>query len=196
LGAAANELVDRNQGDYIGSPQEAAGKVGGALRFDGVDDLVSIPDPGENWVYDIVTGDITLETWIKRDSNQTGQQVVVGKAGAYFLGIRDGRIFASVPVMFDVRGATDVPVGEWFHIAVTWDGSHSDARIYLNGEVDGSFGSADFGMPVSNEPIYIGGLSGEQYFDGYVDEVGIYNAELSISEIRQIFDRGSQGRCK
>ncbi len=63
LGTTADELVDGNQGDYIGNPSEAAGKVGGALRFDGVDDLISIPDPGANWVYDIA-GDITMETWM------------------------------------------------------------------------------------------------------------------------------------
>jgi len=195
LGTAADELVDRNQGDYIGRPLEAAGKVGGALRFDGVDDLVSIPDPGANWVYDITT-DLTLEMWIKRDSDQTGQQVLVGKADSYFVGLRGGRIFTLIPTVYDYVATTQVPVGEWYHVAMTWDDSAMTGNIYLNGEVDGSFVSADMGVIAGNSPIYIGGLLGQQYFDGYMDEVGIYASVLSTSEIREIYDRGSLGKCK
>jgi len=195
LGTTADELVDGNQGDYIGNPLEAAGKVEGALRFDGVDDLISIPDPGANWVYDIA-GDITMETWIRRDSDQIGQQVVVGKTDAYFLGIRAGHIFSLIPNSFDFIGASTLPVGEWIHIAVTYDISARIGRIYLNGEVDGGVTTSGRNVPISNGTIYIGGLLGQQYFDGYIDEVSIYTTALSINEIRAIFNGGSFGKCK
>jgi hypothetical protein len=195
LGSTAEELVDGNQGDYVSSPAEAEGKVGGAIRFDGVDDLIVIPDPGANWVYDI-TGSITLETWIKRDSDQTGQQVFVGKGSAYFLGCRSGRIFSLIPYAFDFVGATPLPVGEWSHVAVTYDLPGLVAKIYLNGEVDGAVTTSGRNVPISNEPIYIGGLSGQQYFDGSMDEVSVYKTALSTSEVREIYSRGSRGKCK
>lgn len=195
LGSAAEELVDGNLGDYIGNPVEAEGKVAGALRFDGVDDLIEVPDPGSNWVYDI-TGSITLETWIKRDSDQTGQQVFIGKGSAYFLGCRSGRIFAQIPNAFDFAGATAVGAGAWVHVAVTYDVTAKVAKIYLNGEVDGTITTGGQSVPVSNNQIYIGGLLGQQYFDGYVDEVSIYNTALSTSEIREIYIHGSRGKCK
>ena len=195
LGSGAEEIVNGNQGDYVGNPRETDGKVGGALGFDGVDDLVSVPDPGANWVCDI-SGDITMETWIKRDSDQADQQVIVGKNSSYFLGCRSGRIFSLIPYAFDLAGPTQIPVGQWYHVAVTYDVSGMAARIYVNGEVDTAYTTTGRSVPISDGYINIGGLVGQQYFDGVIDEVSIYNTALSDQEIRDIYNRGSLGKCK
>jgi arabinan endo-1,5-alpha-L-arabinosidase len=196
LGSAAEELVEDNHGDYAGSPLEVDGKVGGALRFYARDgEMIEVPDPGDNWIFDI-TGDITLETWIRRDSNQADQQVLVGKYGAYYLGCRGGKIFALMGSV-DFVGDTSLPVGEWFHVAVTYDiDDIRIATIYLNGEVDGNVANNGTNVAESDGYIYIGGLPGQQYFWGSIDEVSIYKTALSASEIREIYNRGSLGKCK
>ncbi|MHC4205617.1 MAG: LamG-like jellyroll fold domain-containing protein, partial [Planctomycetota bacterium] len=131
LGSAAEELVGDNHGDYVEIPLEAEGKVGGALRFDGSNDVIEIRDPGADWDYDIA-GDITLETWINRDTNQISQQVIVGKYNSYYIGCRNGRIFALISNAADLIGATNLPTGEWIHVAVTYDVDDRIAKIYLN----------------------------------------------------------------
>ena len=196
LGSAAEELVGDNQGDYIEIPLEAEGKVGGALRFDGSNDIIEIRDPGADWDYDIA-GDITLETWINRDTDQSNQQVVVGKWGSYYFGCRNGRIFALISNAVDFIGATNMPTGEWIHIAVTYDVDDRIAKIYLNGEIDGTAATSGQNVTVSNGHIYIAGLMpAQQFFDGFIDEVSIYKRALSTSEIFEIYTRGSLGKCK
>ena len=75
-------------------------------------------------------------------------------------------------------------------------------RVYLDGEVD-AYGW--FGLPIvtGDHPFNIGGnysSSGvtppDGCFDGIIDEVSIYNAALSTSEIREIYTVGSRGKCK
>ena len=195
LGSGAEELVEGNQGDYTSNPSAVEGKVGGALGFDGVNDLITVPDPGADWILDIA-GDITIETWIKRNSDQGGQQVVVGKYYSYYIGCRNGHIFSLISNVFDFAGGTPVPVGEWFHIAVNYDVDDRAARIYINGEVDSTFTTGGASLLVGNGYIHIGGLPEQQYFDGVIDEVSIYNTALSTSEIREIYRRGSLGKCK
>jgi hypothetical protein len=195
LGSGAEELVHDNHGDYIEIPLEAEGKVGGALRFDGRNDLIEVLDPGADWVYDI-TGDISLETWIKRHTDQPSQQVVVGKHGAYYLGCLDGHIFSEISNIAKFTGPTKVPVGEWFHVAFTYRVDTRVIAIYINGGVDSTVVSIGGYVPASSGSVYIGGLSGQQYFDGYIDEVSIYKKALSAAEIRAIYTRGSLGKCK
>jgi hypothetical protein len=196
LGSAAEELVDNNEGDYIDVPLEAVGKVGGALRFDGSDDAIQVSDPIPDWILDI-TGDITLEAWIKRDTDQSGQQVIVGKSGSFYLGLRAGHIFALIPNSFDFIGASTLPTDEWIHIAVTYDVDDRIGRIYLNGEVDGAVSTSGQPVPDAGGDVFIGALMPpQQFFDGFIDEVSIYNRALATSEIREIYTRGTLGKCK
>lgn len=60
-------LMDRsgngNNGTLVSSPAWTAGKNGGALAFDGVDDYVSVPETSS---LDI-SGSMTLAAWIKKN---------------------------------------------------------------------------------------------------------------------------------
>jgi hypothetical protein len=116
LGTTAQDLVAGNNGDYGGNPSEAGGKVAGAVRFDGVDDCVEVRDPGVGWAYDF-EGSFTLEAWVMRESDQTSQQIIVGKAYAYVLAFREGRPIGYISYVSEAYGVTKVPIGEWHHIA-------------------------------------------------------------------------------
>ena len=77
-------------------------------------------------------------------------------------------------------------VGEWHHFAVTFDGVSGQSAIYYDGEkVDVSFttpvgvGTADTGG------FHIGSFRGGngRFFEGLIDEVGIWNRVLHADEI-------------
>ena len=76
---------------------------------------------------------------------------------------------------------------KWDHIAAVFDGA-SGTTLYLNGQDIGS-GGIDFDSSGIN--LRIGLRSGgDQYFDGKVDEVIIYDRTLDVGEIQSIFDAG------
>ncbi len=82
-------------------------------------------------------------------------------------------------------------IGEWHHFAVTFDGVSGQSAIYYDGEkVDVSFttpagvGTADTGG--FHIGTYRGGSG--RFFEGLIDEVGIWNRVLREDEITYLAD--------
>ena len=82
-------------------------------------------------------------------------------------------------------------IGEWHHVAVTFDGVSGQSAIYYDGEkVDVSFttpagvGTADTGG--FHIGTYRGGSG--RFFEGLIDEVGIWNRVLREDEIAYLVD--------
>jgi hypothetical protein len=68
----------------------------------------------------------------------------------------------------------DIPTGEWFHTAVSWDGT--TAQYYLNGTAAAPV-AVSTAIPQNNVPLYMGA-------PGYsLDEVRIYNHALTREEV-------------
>ena len=104
---------------------------------------------------------ITVEAWLHMVSGLTytggGCPSIVGKAytETYWLGICSNRIrFYSHGTSSSRDSSGQIPIGEWVHVAVTYDGSF--IRFYINGEFDSEF-EHDLGpMPSNDEPLRIG----------------------------------------
>lgn len=85
---------------------------------------------------------------------------------------------------------SDIPVGEWTHLAGTYDGYTS--RIYINGSLDGSSETFDTYAPMNTSgsiPVGIGHLPGwsVQWFQGRIDDARIYDVALSPELIASEF---------
>jgi hypothetical protein len=75
----------------------------------------------------------------------------------------------------------NLPVlGSWTHVAGTYDGFY--VRLYINGEVvDSAAYTANIGA--GDTGFYIGGLA-DQYYDGLIDEVRLWNITRTKVEIQ------------
>ncbi|MBS1119462.1 MAG: autotransporter-associated beta strand repeat protein [Deltaproteobacteria bacterium] len=84
----------------------------------------------------------------------------------------------------NLDGATAVAVGEWHHLATTWDGTTK--RGYFDGTLDRSLLiaaiSADAGSFVVGAALATPTLR----FDGTIDEVVYYDRVLSPAEVQQL----------
>jgi hypothetical protein len=133
---------------------------------------------------------MTLEAWIYRTSNSNGWGTVVTKemspGVAYYLyantsnggrpitGIRSSGDYA------ELQGPEALPVNQWVHIAGTYDGQTQ--RLYVNGRLVSAEQQAGLIDP-SNGKLRIGGNSGGEAFEGYIDDVRIYNRALGANEV-------------
>jgi hypothetical protein len=80
----------------------------------------------------------------------------------------------------------NLSVGEWYHIAGTFDGTN--IKCYLNGvEKDMNQISAIKGV---NARLFIGQDGWDDIFNGTIDEVKIYNRALSAEEIKADYEAG------
>lgn len=92
-------------------------------------------------------------------------------------------------------------INTWYHVVFTYDGSGSanGLKFYVNGSrVNNSSTSSGTGSDFSSSnSLGIGGCSaGVGLYKGYIDEVGIWNKELSLGEIVQIYNSGTPNNLK
>ena len=161
-----------------------------SLRFDGQDDVVWVNNaPSLN----LTAGPYTQSVWIKPVSTSTdGYQGIIGfddgtgSAQRYpciYTYQRD-RIHAGFGDDSTWNSITTDPcltLDEWNHVAVTFDGI--SFIVYVNGEL--VFTTNDFAgrTPVARGEydLSIGYI--DNYFEGNIDEVRIYNRALAANEI-------------
>jgi hypothetical protein len=84
-------------------------------------------------------------------------------------------------------------VSQWYHLAVTRDGS--TYTIFVDGTPRGSEIDTRL-IPNANAPLTIGQAEELGFMNGHLDEVTIYNRALTEDEIQAIANAGSAGKCK
>lgn len=88
--------------------------------------------------------------------------------------------------------STNYPSNAWTHLVATWDGSQ--VRLYRNG---GEASDSPIAQTISNggtDNVFgIGrfGVSDAMYFNGSIDEVGIWSRALSGAEVTSLYNGGA-----
>ena len=175
-----------NVGSITGAARIVGGKYGGALSFNGSNNLVSVPDSNS---LDLTSG-MTLEAWVRPTALGAFETVVLKEApGDVSYGMYASSAYGGSGVSrpsawiagTDVGATTALPTGAWSHLAATYD--RTSFKLYINGTQVASkaFTGA---ITASTGALKIGGNSiwGE-YFNGQIDEIRVYNRALSPSEI-------------
>ncbi len=193
--AATDSSGSGNAGTISGATRSATGRFGGALTFDGVNDIVTVADSGS---LDLTTG-MTLEAWV-RPSVLGGWRTVLLKERpgglVYALYSNEDGNRPSVHSFiaaseFDTRGTAQVAANTWTHIAATYDGLN--LRLYING-TQASSRALSGGMSASTGALRIGGNQiWPEWFSGMIDEVRVYNRALSAVEVTADMNRPVTG---
>ena len=180
-----------NNGTVNGATWTAAGKNGGALSFDGLNDRVDVPDAAS---LDLTTG-MTLSAWIRPASASTEWRTVIMKERpsnlAYALygsgdrGAPEAWVTRTPPEV-GVPASSAVPPATWHHLAATYD--RANLRIYLDGVQVGT-PALTGSIGVSANPLRIGGnaIWGEN-FAGLIDDVRVFNRALTPAELTTIMN--------
>ena len=205
----AQDSIGSNDGTLQGGTVFVQGIVGQAFRFDGADDYIRIPHhPSLN-----LASALTIEAWISPASTE-GPRVIVSKWNddisdwSYIFKDHNDSDNLRIELsesdhndLADLEGSTSIPLETWVHVAATYDAGEGIARLYFNGAEDASqvVGSGRL-IDASLTDLLIGAtVTGGgilENFDGFIDEVSIYNRALSAEEITAIFNAGSAGKCK
>jgi hypothetical protein len=198
----AADVLGRHGGTLHGGATFGAGKVGAAFRFDGQDSYVQIPnDP------DLEPAAVTVEAWVKSEAVAPYAYIVakgantnVAASYAMYTGPSGGLVF----YIYDGTNAAISPNagigvwdGKWHHVAGTFDGSA--LRLFVDGKEVGTGTPTalkiGYGLPSGND-LSIGKYLGAPNFafNGFVDELSVYNRALGASEIQGIFAAGGAGK--
>ena len=83
-------------------------------------------------------------------------------------------------------GRTVVPLGVWSHVVAVIRGPQ-DMMLYLEGQNDGGmYSGSGVGSMVYSTAASKFGSDGNVYFNGEIDDVRVYNRELSFDEVKSL----------
>lgn len=176
-----------NDGEIKGDPETVEGRFGEAISCN-PSDHIAIPDSESL----DVTGELTVMAWANVNAYHSGQIVMKSTALAadktiYGFQVWDDRQFYC-HIITDTGwleiNAGEYPLDEWFHLAMTYDGSM--LKWYMDGEL--LIESAKSGdITTNDDPFMIGG---GHNFNGSIDEVAVFSKALSEDDIKAIATEG------
>jgi len=168
---------NENNGTLTGSPQWAAGMLGGALRVGG-NDWVDCGNVLE------LTQAITIACWVNPDA-PGGEQGFVGRTGNYaFKGHGTGVRFTTPGILDHSSTNITLQAGTWQHVAATFVPSQSEGLIfYYNGEeTERQTSSA---ISAGSGPLLIGSNQWGENLVGMIDDVRVYDHILTPEEVAE-----------
>ena len=200
-------VLGKNNGTQVGGPTVVLGAyVDNSLSFNGsqyvmVTNYAAI-NPGP-------TQGFTLDAWVNRGTTGPNSPpwVVLDKRDpasgfGYSLSVDYGHVFITLSGDNYDSSPEVVPAdGQWHFIAVSvLPGSPGQGEIYIDGNAPVPFTptAADVANLVTSAPFLVGKsiVSGNQPWQGGIDEVEMFGRALGASEIKGIFDAGPAGKCK
>jgi len=210
-----NTVIDSsgndNDAENHGATYSGNGKLDGAWDFDGEGDYIEDED-AENYLNGLSA--FTVALWVKSENDNTDKGFIIAKepdGSDNVLGIRydksgsnggcDKCIKAGITVSGEeqqLESSSNVQTTSWQFIALTWE-SGAQLKLYINGELDTPTANDD-GVSGSIEDVtklLVGkgakDNNDEKGWDGLIDEVVIWNRQLSAEEVLNIYKRGVLG---
>jgi len=183
--------VDAGNGTV--SSSYSINSAGNAIQLGG-SKFVSIPDNGT-----LDLGDhFTLEAWIYQ--NAAGYNTILDKGDyRYLFDIDYNKIgfYSSGTGTGWAHSDEVIPVGEWVHVAVTYDKANSEIKFYKNGALINTVSGTLNSMTPDNGDINIGrqqpSSCGCNIMNGSIDEVRIWNVARTETEISENYTNGLSG---
>lgn len=200
LGEASGNAIDAHGSNDLtetgGTIASATGKVGDCRDFEAGD-----TEHFEKTAAIVSAFPFSVAAWINLESHATpGVIFAIGTdAGgpgiiAEILVADDGKlqIYCETGPALSFKGATTLSTGTWYHVVGVF--KSGDFRIYLNGVLDGS-DATSLSLGTVNRThvgvrIYSGSIG--EYFDGLIDEVPVWDRELTTDEITWLAGGGGR----
>ncbi|MDQ6417881.1 glycoside hydrolase family 127 protein [Paenibacillus sp. LHD-117] len=197
----ADSSANGIQGTLNGTATYIEGKVGKALQLNGTNNYI---DLGTSSV--LQPENLTVSFWIKPDESLSGEHMLMWNKPSgswngegWYLSILSDEVPLKLSTGTGVQESYVIgnrgeffPVGEWTHVAVTYDQATKDVAIYRNGITQDVLYTSKTGSIASNDSDhkYLG-FNSPGYGGGYaklnLDEFKIYSTDISMEEIRTLY---------
>jgi len=163
-----------------------------ALSFDGSNDQI---DTNSNLGISGASPR-TFSAWMKTTDGGNGWHVIVATGYSSNVSNNFELDFRNNVIMWErwglgITGSVVVNDGNWHHACITYDGNI--LKLYVDGSEDtaGNFPYTIGATTSTDTPVRIGGMNhNAKYFNGSISNVSIWNAALTSSQVREIYNEG------
>ncbi|MCU0913731.1 MAG: LamG domain-containing protein [Planctomycetes bacterium] len=187
-------VTDQSGHGYDGTPNGGLtfhdqGYLNSCFGFNGTNAYVQLRRP--------VQDNFTLTAWIKAEvPGRAGSQAYEGSGIVWsdVAGVANDFVVAALGTKLSffcgnpdlsVNSKGDIVTGEWIHIAAVRDTGARTITVYIDGKLDSSVSHSNVGSLNAQAAFVVGGNTLDaRYFNGWIDEVKIYDAALTAAEIK------------
>jgi hypothetical protein len=187
-----------NSGTLVNAPPIVAGRVGQAIKVNGTDQYITIPDSPSlsfplsapftltAWVYPTGSPGSNTETIICKQSGSNFNYIMYRNHGAGdMLGFWSGSNYFG--------SGFSIPLNMWTHVAFITDGFYSS--FTANGVLTSSSVILFYAGPANSGPVTMGASNPPaDFFQGYIDDVRVYNRNLAHAEIWRLYNNPARDR--
>lgn len=171
-----------------------------SLSFNGIDQYVNF---GNVHNYDIATS-FSVSMWIK-PQNLSARRALFSKTtndssvhGVVMYQETGGPVFLQARAPGYLRSHTfsgeNLSSSVWNHVVLTYSGNSnlSGFKVYINGSLAGTGSSLSIGASwLSSQDFTVGSRNSSFHFSGNIDEVTIWDLELSSSAVSELYNSGN-----
>jgi len=184
----------------------STGKIGNSADFESGDsDYLSIADASQTGL-DVELGNFTISLWFKAESLPgSGGVRLAAKRGTDKGWYYDIDYVSAGTYRFNLAKAgvadmqssnVSLSTGTWYHVVAAYDNTTKDITYYLDGSTVSTALSASSFLDNVNAPFQIGAGNSnagtpERYFDGLIDEFGIWNTALTSGNVTTLYNSGN-----
>lgn len=192
--SGTNHLTDNNTVGW------GDGKIGFAADCEASNtETLSISDGSQSGLD--ITGDFSSSMWIKPETineshlfakwnhtSATSYMLTMGGAPGYLELVNnadpDGFGYTSV------SKSHTFSAGTWYHVVSVYDASEGSVQFYVNGTSIGAGTGLDTSIANTSSSFRLCGRDNGGYYDGMIDEVGIWNKKLSATDVANLYNGG------
>jgi hypothetical protein len=214
-GNANDESGNGNNGTVNGAAltSDRNGNANSAYSFDGVNNCVRVSDNGGNSLD--LENDYTISSWVNLNAHVYSPCIItkhlgnIDNMGTYTFLLQNQsanypyHILQQATPHFDASTETTVPqnfsLNQWYYLATTYNKSAQTLTHYINGQPVDTI-SVLYNIQNTDIDLLIGAsfiwdMSNMGYFfNGQIDDVGIWNRSLTPQEIQALYLSG-QAPC-
>ena len=157
-----------------------------------------------------ITGDLSTSCWVKVESDPSGTHIIAGKSKddsddrSWYLAYVENS-GKKIRFLTNNTGAPagnaigdisqTLTAGTWYHICSVYDASAGSCVIYVNGSSIGTIGSLKTSLYNGDAPFQLGATTGGSgtsagFFDGLIDQFGIWSKTLTGTEVTALYNSG------
>ena len=186
LDGTTGPVVDElgtNDGTNVGATRGVTGKINKSFDFDGSNDYIDLNNASL-----FSGGNVSAGLWFYADTTSGDHTLLRKRDNEFLIRVQSNLIEFQVGAGNVVSSSSPVSTGQWYYVVgVVEDG---DLKLYLNGVLNNSL-STSASVGINSDFLRIG-KNGEfsSFFDGKIDEVGIWNRSLISSEVSDLYNAG------
>lgn len=176
-----------------------------SLDFDGSNEHATL---GTSVLFDTTTA-FSASFWLKLDTYTNGypyllclktdltQPFIIGASNqTNYQGIYFGIPTNTVDLSTKSTAIQNALLTDWHHICVTYNGNgegvDGNYKLYYDGTEQTLFATSGLGS-ITNTNYFARASASTNYTDGKLDEISIYNTQLTLNQVTSIYNNGVAG---